>query len=128
MSTSVVALLFTVVCIFTPPKIESADLRSRSRDFGEEWRMSSRRDFIRSAAALGIGGFSATTLLEALVANPVQAQAGRGRAAAPPLHLAEWSYLWVGGEPAHLPRRPNGSRKQENCGSRVRTPARDTLP
>src|SRR3989442_7379899 len=112
MSTSVVALLFTVVCIFTPPKIESADLRSRSRDFGEEWRMSSRRDFIRSAAALGIGGFSATTLLEALVANPVQAQAGAERAAAPPLDLAEWSYFWVGVEQAHLPRGTTVSGKQ----------------
>src|SRR5437867_1859357 len=60
---------------------------------------------MRSAAALGVGGLCASTLLEALSANPAEAaQAGAARAAAPPLDLAEWSYFWVGVEQAHLAR------------------------
>jgi pimeloyl-ACP methyl ester carboxylesterase len=64
-----------------------------------------RRDFMRGAAAVGVGGLCASTVLEALgasAAEPVQAAAAR--AAAQPLDLAEWSYFWVGVEQAHLAR------------------------
>src|SRR5712692_3939583 len=52
-----------------------------------------RRDFMRGAAALGVGGLCASPWLDACAANPgAAAQAGAARAAAPPLDLAEWSY------------------------------------
>src|SRR6267378_6963991 len=111
--------------------IESADLRSGSRDFREEApaapaalkdvgprkqrrsSVNSRRDFIRTSAALGIGGFSATRLLEALAGQPVEAtQASAARAAAQPLDLAEWSYFWIGVEQAHLARGTTVNGKQ----------------
>ena len=64
-----------------------------------------RRDFMRGAAALGAGGLCASTVLDALAANPaLSAQAGAARAAAQVLDLAEWSYFWVGVEQAHLAR------------------------
>ena len=75
--------------------------------------MSSRRDFIRSAAAVGLGGFSSSTLLDALgagvVATEPQATADRTAAA---LDLAEWSYFWVGVEQAHLARGTTANGKQ----------------
>src|SRR6266581_2136896 len=64
-----------------------------------------RRDFMRGAAALGAGGLCASTVLDALAANPaLSAQAGAARAAAQVLDLAEWSYFWVGVEQARLAR------------------------
>jgi pimeloyl-ACP methyl ester carboxylesterase len=75
--------------------------------------VSSRRDFIRSAAAVGLGGFSSSTLLDALgagvVATEPQATADRTAAA---LDLAEWSYFWVGVEQAHLARGTTANGKQ----------------
>jgi len=73
--------------------------------------VSSRRDFIRSAA-FGIGGLSSTTWLDALVADARQAQTAGQQAAAPPLDLAEWSYFWVGVEQAHLARGTTVNGKQ----------------
>ena len=52
-----------------------------------------RRDFMRSAAALGVAGFSAPELLTGQ-ANNTLAQLG----------IAEWSYFWVGVERAELAR------------------------
>jgi len=75
--------------------------------------VNSRRDFIRTSAALGIGGFSATRLLEALAGQPMEAtQASAARAAAQPLDLAEWSYFWIGVEQAHLARGTTVNGKQ----------------
>src|SRR5439155_19584882 len=64
-----------------------------------------RRDFMRGAAALGAGGLCASTVLDALAANPaLSPQAGAARAAAQVLDLADWTYFWVGVERAHLAR------------------------
>src|SRR5216117_1641097 len=67
--------------------------------------MSTRRDFIRGAAALTIGGFSMSDLLAAPQAPTVTD-------AAVPLDLAEWSYFWVGVEQAHLARGTTANGKQ----------------
>jgi hypothetical protein len=67
--------------------------------------MNTRRDFIRSAAALTIGGLSMRNLLEA-------SQTRTDAAAAAPLDLAEWSYFWVGVEQAHLARGTTANGKQ----------------
>src|SRR5213594_3198619 len=80
-----------------------ADRLAPDRDSAQ--RGIGRRDFIRGAAALGAGGLCASTVLDALAANPaLSAQAGAARAAAQGLDLAEWSYFWVGVEQAHLAR------------------------
>jgi pimeloyl-ACP methyl ester carboxylesterase len=77
--------------------------------------VSTRRDFIRHAAALGIGGFSAKTFLDTLAATPAEAaaaQANAQRAMAPGVDLAEWSYFWIGVEQAHLARGTTVNGKQ----------------
>ncbi len=73
--------------------------------------MSTRRDFIRSAA-LGIGGLSSTRLLDAMAAYTPQTPAAAQQPTAAPVDLAEWSYFWIGVEQAHLARGTTTSGKQ----------------
>ena len=73
--------------------------------------MSTRRDFIRSAA-LGIGGLSSTRLLDAMAAYTPQTPAAALQPTAAPVDLAEWSYFWIGVEQAHLARGTTTSGKQ----------------
>ena len=73
--------------------------------------MSTRRDFIRSAA-LGIGGLSSTRLLDAMAAYQPQTPAAAQQPTAAPVDLAEWSYFWIGVEQAHLARGTTTSGKQ----------------
>ena len=57
----------------------------------------SRRDFMRTASALGVAG-AAASALGPLVGSPTRAAAQAAAAAGPqtiPLDLAEWSYMWV---------------------------------
>jgi len=73
--------------------------------------VSTRRDFIRSAA-LGIGGLSSTRLLDAMAAYTPQTPAAAQQPTAAPVDLAEWSYFWIGVEQAHLARGTTTSGKQ----------------
>ena len=66
----------------------------------------SRRDFMRQAAALGIAG-AAMGAVDMLAASPAAAQVGaaaKSAADAAPLDLAEWSYFWLGVKRAALAR------------------------
>jgi pimeloyl-ACP methyl ester carboxylesterase len=63
-----------------------------------------RREFMRTAAKLGIAG-AATSAVGILSAAPSEAslqQAAQAAAATTPLDLAEWSYFWLGVQRAKL--------------------------
>src|SRR5215813_8069125 len=56
-----------------------------------------RREFLRRASALGIGGLSTPALMSTLMESPARA-AAQAASKQPPLDIAEWSFFWVGVE------------------------------
>jgi hypothetical protein len=63
-----------------------------------------RRDFMRTATALGVAG-AAASAMNLLSSSPSEAavqQAAKAASAMAPLDLAEWSYFWLGAQRAHL--------------------------
>ena len=63
-----------------------------------------RREFMRSATALGIAGAAASALgvLSAAPSEAAVQEAAKAAASTTPLDLAEWSFFWLGVQRAKL--------------------------